>query len=177
MKESKQVTITKAEALALIALCSGRTKNDICEDFEIKEGTWGVRMNTIAKKLSGGWRDEAESKPTMTSRILEDLTHLLEAGTNPLIQPDALSSRALMRELLKIGNCRPAETQLGQALRSYGMRSAGRMMISGERHYIWTALGTGREQAVGIIRSRLLAWSGLRVNSSNSPVSPNDIEL
>lgn len=156
MKQSKEVTITQTEALIIIAFCAGKTKSQIIEERGITESTWSCQITGLRDKLTGGWKDDAPKALSITRQILIQISEIIAENKNPLIQPDVISSRSLMREIHKSGKCTPHEVQIGQALCNYGMVSIGRVMLVGERHYVWALPGIDRKTAAGRIHARMI---------------------
>lgn len=159
MKSSKQINITRTEALIVLALCAGKTKDEIIKEQQIVESTWFNHLKSIREKLSGGWRDdspEVPKTPSMIANVKMEIDALVKSGRHPLIQKDVISSRALMREILISKSCYPCDVQVAQALRSWGLVSVGRMLIVGERHCLWALPGIVRNEAAGRIVSRMM---------------------
>jgi len=158
MKNSKNISITQTEALIVLALLSGKTKEQILVERGIVESTWFNHIGSIREKLTGGWKDSAPEPPTMADQIKDEILFLVKEGKNPLIQEDVISSRSLMLEIRKRNKCYPCDAQVAQGLKGYGMESAGRMLIAGERHYLWAQPGIDRNHAVARVQTRMMNW-------------------
>jgi hypothetical protein len=159
MKNSKSISITQTEALIVLASLSGKTKEEIMVERGIVESTWFNHIGSIREKLTGGWKDSTTPEiPTMVDQIKAEILFLVQEGRNPLIQEDVISSRSLMLEIRKRNKCYPCDAQIAQGLKSYGMESAGRMLIVGERHYLWAQPGIDRNHAVARVQTRMMNW-------------------
>jgi hypothetical protein len=159
MKDSKTITITRTEALIVQALLAGKTKNEITMERGIADSTWFNHIGAIREKLAGGWKDDAPSipkVPSMIQQIQAEILALIEERVCSLIQLDVISSRSLMREIRKRGNCYPCDVQISQALKAHGMVTVGRMLLAGERHYLWSLPNINRNEAAARVHERLL---------------------
>lgn len=160
MKETKKITVSRTEALIMLALLRGKTKDNIIRERGIVESTWFGQIGSIREKLTGGWNDEsalfAPRVPSMSSQIIGQISELLSTGRNPLVQKDVISSRSLMLEILKAEKCRPCEAQVSQALKEYGLVAVGRVLLVGQRHYLWALPGIDRNHAAGRVHARLM---------------------
>ena len=159
MKDSKNVNLTRTEALMLQSLLIGKTKEKIIQERGITLSTWYTQAGAIRDKLSVGWRDDAPitpPAPTMIQNIQMEIEALVKDGRNLLVSEDIISSRMLMVQIRERRNCYPCDAQVSQALSRHGYCAVGRVLVGGTRHYIWAKPGIDRNIAAGMVYSRFL---------------------
>lgn len=159
MKQSKEIAITQSEATFLITLLAHtpRTvKLNLSYERGITESAWNATASTIREKLSGGWREEKPAPPTMLFQLKRIIENLTAEGCNPLVQKDVISSNSLMLEILKGKTCLPSTVQVAQALTQMDYHSVGRILLVGQRHYLWALASIDRGHAVSRVHARLL---------------------
>jgi DNA polymerase III delta prime subunit len=92
------------------------------------------------------------------SDLTATIRRLLIEADYPLVQYDIVSSKQLMDVLhLEEGLARCSSQQVGQVLREEGYKQTGRVMLSGERHYLWARNGVDEKTVEEVAGKRLAA--------------------